>query len=460
VNYSKNFSVMEPGFDFDQAVSEAGRCLLCHEPPCSKGCPAQTDPGTFIRKLRLRNITGAIRTIKENNILAGACAVLCPTARLCEKECSACGIDRPIRIGKIQRFLVEHSWKTGTNASGRLFEKPAVRQEKVAVVGAGPAGLSCAAELARHGYPVTLFEARPEPGGVLRYGVPAFRFGTEFLKEELADIKSLGVEFKCSVPLAGKRAAEKLLKNGYSAVFVAIGLWNPVRLKEKQESIRGLTTSMDFLAALREGKFKEAGRRIEGKVCAVIGGGSVAIDCARSALRLGATDVYLLYRRSYSQMPAEENEKSLALQEGVHFIPLNQPVEYRTDSKGNLKGIKLVRTRLGGKDSSGRRRPVEMKGTDWVLDADAAIEAIGYKPHDDSPSWYPSVAVDNGRLIRADEKDCRTSSKGIFAGGDIIRGPDLVVRAVQDGKTAAHSIMEYLGKKAKSGRRQACPVPA
>jgi len=448
MDYSENFGKMEKGFDLDQAAAEAGRCLLCHEPPCSKGCPAQTDPGAFVRKLRLRNLTGAVRTIKENNILGGACAVLCPTARLCEKECSACGIDRPIRIGKIQRFLVEHSWRTGFRVfEGNAAGKAAAGKGKIAVVGAGPAGLSCAAELAKQGRAVTVFEARPEPGGVLRYGVPAFRCGPDFLKKELADMRALGVEFKCATPMTGKGAAEKLLQDGYRAVFLAIGLWNPVRLKERQKSIKGLFTSLDFLAALRRGEFKAVGGFFEGQACAVMGGGSVAMDCARSALRLGARDVYLLYRRSWSQMPAEEDERLAALREGAHFVLLNQPVGYLADKKGGLKGIKLVRTRLGGKDSSGRRKPVEIKGTDWVIEVQAAIEALGYKPDEDAPSWYPAVASDKNRLILAEEKDCRTSRPGIFAGGDIIRGPDLVVRAVRDGKTAARSILEYLGQE-------------
>ena len=449
MDYSKLCDGMEPGFELDQALAEAGRCLLCHEPPCSKGCPAETDPGTFIRKLRFRNVTGAIRTVKRNNILAGACGVLCPTARLCEKECSASGIDRPIRIGKLQRFLVEHSRRIGFNAFGEnAAGQGAVRKEKVAVVGAGPAGLSCAAELAKRGCEVTVFEARPEPGGVLRYGVPAFRFATEFLRREVADVESLGVKIKPSTELSGKGAAEDLLKKGYSAVFVAVGLWEPVRLKEEQGGIKGLLNCLDFLAAMRTGKSQEATRSIKGKVCAVIGGGSVAMDCARSALRLGAADVYLLYRRSYAQMPAEAEEKILAQQEGAHFILLNQPVGYVTGSKGELKAIRLVRTKLGAKDASGRRKPVEVKGTEWVLPVNAAIEAIGYRPRPDSPSWYPSVRVDEGGLIRARERDCRTSRPGIFAGGDIVRGPDLVVRAVADGKTAARSILEYLGRKA------------
>jgi dihydropyrimidine dehydrogenase (NAD+) subunit PreT len=196
VSAAERFQTMEKGFGLVQALAEAERCLLCHDPPCSKGCPAETDPGAFIRKLRLRNVKGAIRTIRTNNALGGACGVLCPTARLCEKECSATGIVRPIAIGKIQRFLVEHSWEIGFEP----IAKKALRPEKVAIVGSGPAGLSCAAELAREGFGVTVFEERAEPGGVIRYGVPAYRFDKEFLKRELASLEGLGISFKCGGP--------------------------------------------------------------------------------------------------------------------------------------------------------------------------------------------------------------------------------------------------------------------
>ncbi|HVO39789.1 MAG TPA: FAD-dependent oxidoreductase [Spirochaetia bacterium] len=437
MNQLEHFKGMEKGFDLPQAMAEADRCLLCYDPPCSKGCPAETDPGTFIRKLRLRNVTGAIRTVKTNNALGGACGVLCPTPRLCEKECSATGISRPIEIGKIQRALVEHSWKTGAPA----LEKAAPRKEKIAIVGSGPAGLSCAAELARQGLEVTVFEERSEPGGIIRYGVPAYRFDEAFLAHELADLEALGVKFVCKTRIEGAKGAEKLLKEGFAAVFVAPGLWGAERIPGG-EKVKGVFTSVEFLAALREGRFNELGPQIEGKVVAVIGGGSVAMDCIESAVKLGARDAYLVYRRSFAQMPAEEDERLAALRLGAHFLPLNQPVQYVADAQGRLQGINLVRTVLGKEDASGRRAPSEIKGSEWTLDANVAIEAIGNRP--DAVDWSAAVKVDRKGLILADAKTGKTSARGVYSGGDIVRGPALVVNAVQDGKLAARAIREAL----------------
>jgi len=448
VSNAENFKQMRKGFDLVQAVAEADRCLLCHDAPCSHGCPADTRPAEFIRKLRFKNITGAIRTIKQNNILGGACGVLCPTGRLCEEKCSAMfkslnrpeEADRPIQIGKIQRFLIEHSWQIGFNA----FVKPAARSEKVAVMGSGPAGLSCAAELAKDGYQVTVFEAKPEPGGVLRYGVVSYRFDMNFLEHEMEDIKALGVEFQCSSAISGKNGAQSLLKDGFGAVFLAPGLWAAAGLKSNARDIDGLFSSVDYLSALRDGRFEEMEAKLRGKTVAVIGGGSVAMDCIESAVRLGAKDVYLIYRRSYSQMPAEPDERVEALESGVHFLLLNQPLDYLTDDQNRLTGLKLIRTRLGAPDESGRRRPENIDGSEWVMDADVLIEAIGNLPAEDSPEWYPNVKVDGKKLIQTDPATGKTSVDGIFAGGDIVRGPALVVQAVQDGKVAAAAIKDYL----------------
>ena len=442
------FKEMSRGLDLAQAIAEADRCLLCHDAPCSEGCPADTRPAEFIRKLRFKNITGAIRTIKENNILGGACAVLCPTARLCEEKCSAMfksqnrpeGADSPIRIGKIQRFLIEHSWERNL----KVFEKPAARVEKIAVVGSGPAGLSCAAELAKDGYQVTVFEARPEPGGVLRYGVVSYRFDLNFLENEMKDIKALGINFQCNTAVTGKQGAEKLLQDGFDAVFLAPGLWEAASIRPPGKDIANLYSSVEYLSALRDGRLGEMENKIQGKSVAVIGGGSVAMDCIESAVRLDAKDVYLIYRRSYSQMPAEADERIEALEGGVHFLLLNQPLDYVTDDQNRLTGLKLVRTRLGEPDESGRRRPELIEDSEWIMDVDVVIEAIGNIATPDSPQWYPNVEIDDQKLIKADAETGKTSVDGIFAGGDIVRGPALVVQAVQDGKSAARAIKEYL----------------
>ena len=437
------FASMKKGFDYGQAVAEAHRCLLCHDAPCSKGCPGGTDPGTFIRKLRFQNLTGAVRTIKQNNILGGSCGELCPTPLLCEKECSAAGLDRPIQIGKIQRFLVEHAWATGFNP----LEKGPARKEKIAIVGSGPAGLSCAAELARAGFGVTVFEARAKAGGVLRYGVPSYRFSPDFIDRELKDVTSLGVKFQCNRPVRGKGAVEALLKKGFSAVFLAPGCWEPLRLKVKAKVRKGLLAWTEFLTPLKEGKFAALGKQIKGRRVAVIGGGSVAMDCAESAIKLGARDVYMVYRRSYNEMPAEEDEKLAALRMGMHLLMLNQPVDYSTDSQGRLKAVKLVRTELGTPDPSGRRKPVEVAGSEWELPVDLVVEAIGAQPARDAIEWSRSMKLSDGNLITVNPDTGQTSVKRIFAGGDIVRGPALIIEAVRDGKIAAKSIVERFAKK-------------
>lgn len=430
---------MDKDFNMQQAVAEANRCLLCFDAPCSKSCPAGTEPATFIRKLRLKNITGAIRTIKMNNILGGACGVLCPSARLCEKECVAKGLNKPIRIKEIQRALVEHSWKIGFTP----FEKPKTTDKKVAVIGAGPAGLACASELAKEGVEVTVYEERKGAGGVLGFGVPNHRFSKDFLDKELDDLKKLGVEFKFSKPIQGEGSAEKLLKEGFDAVFLAPGLWQAVQLKKNGKKIDGVFTAIEFLEMIKSGHDKDIKRMVAGKKVAVIGGGSVAIDCAESAVDLGAKDVYLVYRRAFSQMPAEKDELASALEAGVQFLLLNQPVDFVT-SDGGLSGLKLVRTELGEADSSGRRSPKEVPGSEWTLDAHIVIEAIGNEAASLSPTWYPTVKVTGKKLIVVNEKTSETSVRGIFAGGDIVRGPALVVNAISDGKLAAKSIKKFL----------------
>lgn len=432
---------MNKGFDFSQALAEADRCLLCHDAPCSKGCPADTDPGKFIKKFKMQNIKGAIRTIKENNILGGACGILCPTSKLCEKECVSSDLDRPIRIGKIQDFLVRH----GRDIGFKVFDKPESSLEKVAVIGSGPAGLSCGAELAKKGYLVTIFEKMGEPGGVLRYGVPSERFSKDYLKKELEDIKNLGVEFVFNHPIKEEGEAEDLLNKGFKAVFVATGLWDAAAVFN--EKPRSVYSSVEFLASPHTDDSGNMEEQVKGKKVAVIGGGSVAMDCAGLALTLGAADVYLVYRRSFCQMPAEQDERIEALENNVHFMILNQPRGYLTDSNGVASGIKLIRTELSPRQDDQRPFPVEIKDSEWNFHCDVVVEAIGNKAFENSDRLYPGVAVDSGKLIKASLDNCRTSKQAIFAGGDIVRGPSLVVNAVRDGKTAADAINDYLKQR-------------
>jgi NADPH-dependent glutamate synthase beta subunit-like oxidoreductase len=267
-----------------------------------------------------------------------------------------------------------------------------------------------------------------------------------FLENEMRDIKALGIEFKCNTPIEGNRDAEKLLQEGFDAVFLAPGLWEAASINSTGRDMAGLFSSVDYLSAIRDGRFAEIKNKIQGKSVAVIGGGSVAMDCVESAVRLDAQDVYLIYRRSYSQMPAEADERIEAQEAGVHFLLLNQPLEYVTDDQNHLMGLKLARTRLGEPDASGRRRPEIIENSEWIMEVDVVIEAIGNIAAEDSPQWYPNIAIDDKKLIKADAETGKTSVDGIFAGGDIVRGPALVVQAVQDGKLAARAIKEYLAK--------------
>lgn len=434
-------SQMEKGFDLTLAIEEASRCLLCFDPPCTQGCPAGTDPGTFIRKLRFRNIKGAIRTIKENNPFGWTCGVVCPTDRLCELACSRTAIDRPIQIGKLQRFLIEYGWMIGFSP----LEKISPNKSKVAVVGSGPAGLTCARELSRKGYSVTVFEKSEEPGGNLRFGIPKFRLDEKGVEREIAEIKSFGVEIKLNFHLQDQGGIDGLMKDGYEAVFFSPGLWYPIRLGIEGSDLEGVFNATDFLRGVRTGKESLFREKLQDKIVAVVGGGSVAMDVAETALRLGAKDVYVIYRRSYAQMPAEEKEKIQALRNGAHFQILAQPIKYIGDS--HLKAIRCRRNRLGDPDDSGRRRPIEIRGSEFEIEADFSIETLATKTEPSLREAASSVKWTGDGLVEASKEILQTSIPAVFAGGDIIRGPALVVEAVADGKKAAQAIADYLEKK-------------
>jgi NADPH-dependent glutamate synthase beta subunit-like oxidoreductase len=443
----ENTSSMEKGWSLTQAMNEAARCHLCYDAPCSKACPASTNPAEFIRKLRLRNVKGAIRTVKENNILGGICAVVCPTEQLCQKACVAAGLDRPIDIGHIQRFLVEHSWQMNF----KPVEKAAALPGKVAIIGSGPAGLACAAEVARNGYKVEVFESMEKPGGVLRYGVPSFRLHPDFLDRELKDLQDLGVKIICNKKI-GDTGAEKLLEKDFDAVFYAPGTWKPVEIDIPGSRLKNVMTAREFLKMMRTGEQKDLGKQVKGKNIAVYGGGSVAMDAATTAKALGANKVYLIYRRSFREMPAAEHDIKMALANNVCFRTMSIVTELVGDKTGCLKGLKGLETDWKKSGDTSAANLTTVNDTDFKLKIDFFIPALGYQPETTAQKVCPAIKFSKKGLVETKSDGVSTSHPRIFSGGDIVRGPALVVEAVADGKAAGQKIVNMLTATAKPAR--------
>lgn len=434
----KEKTMMGAGFTPAQAFAEADRCLLCFDAPCSRECPADTDPGTFIRKLYLRNIKGAIRTIKENNILGGACGAVCPTEKLCQKACSATEIDRPIEIGKLQRFLVEYGWKTGFNP----LEKVPAKKAKVAIIGSGPAGLSCGAELAKAGFNVTIFESKEKPGGVFRYGVPEFRLTGKFLDREIEDVTMLGVKIKCKSRIGAKGVAG-LVKKGFKAVFIATGIWNPYKLRIPGSDLENVTTATEFLESVRNGNKRKVTAMVKNKNIAVIGGGSVAMDVANTCKGLGAKKVYCICLESLAEIPAAKADLEMARDNFVIIKP-QCLVTRIIGEKGRVAGIKGTETEWVKPNLFIPSNAREIPGTEFNLKVGAVVMAVGSGPDSGTRNLCPKIKYKKNNLINTKKDGVTTAGKKIFAGGDIVRGPALAAQAVVDGKEAAKKI---IGKK-------------
>ena len=469
----KNFFEVALGFSQEQAEEEASRCLQCKEPPCVKGCPVEIDIPAFIKLIKEGKRKEAQELIKEKNNLSAVCGRVCPQEDQCEKLCILNKKDESINIGALERYAADYEFVLRKEPRTTNHEP---RTTKVAVIGSGPAGLTCAADLAKIGYQVKLFESLHLPGGVLMYGIPEFRLPKQIVHNEVEYIKSLGVEINTDNLIGNTYAIEDLFsrqsgippeagKEGFKAIFIAVGAGLPQFLGIPGENLDRVYSANEFLTRvnLMQGwKFPEYATPINiGDRVAVIGGGNVALDCARVGLRLGK-EVFLVYRRTEKEMPGRIEEVKNAKEEGVSFKFLTQPVkilgnEPRPSSKSNLalneergekgfvKGLECIRMELGEPDESGRRRPVPIKDSNFILEVDTVIVAIGQSPNPLLPRLTAGLKTNEDGTIQVD-KNFMTSLAGVFAGGDIITGADTVISAMGAGKKASRAIDEYIQK--------------
>lgn len=445
----KNFFEVALGFSKEQAEKETSRCLQCKNPLCVKGCPVEIDVPAFIKLIKAGKRKEALEKIKEKNNLPAVCGRVCPQEDQCEAACILNKKKIPINIGALERYAADYELNSGYGLGVTGYEtrtpKP-VHREKIAVVGSGPAGLTCAADLAKMGYQVTLFESLHIPGGVLSYGIPEFRLPKKIVQNEVEYIKSLGVDIKTDTLIGNTYSIEELFKEGFKAVFIAVGAGLPQFLGIPGENLDRVYSANEFLTRvnlMKAYKFPEYATPINiGKNVTVIGGGNVALDSARVALRLGS-EVTLVYRRTEKEMPARIEEIENAKKEGIIFKTLTQPVKIIGDEQGFVKGIECIKMELGTPDESGRRRPVPVKDSNFILDTDTVIVSIGQNPNPLISKVTPFLKTNEDGTIAVD-KNFMTSIPGVFAGGDIITGADTVISAMGAGKKSALAIAKYI----------------
>jgi len=440
-----NFNEVALGYEPETARKEAARCLQCKTSPCRQGCPVEVDIPRFIKHIKEEDFTAAIDSVKTVNNLPAVCGRVCPQEDQCEKFCILGKRGEPVGIGRLERFVADY-------ARGRQGEDQSrvVRETigKVAVIGAGPAGLTTAGDLARLGYKVTVFEALHAPGGVLMYGIPEFRLPKAVVQREISALRQLGVEINVNAVIGKTFTIDELLtEEGYDAVFIGTGAGLPHFMAIPGENLNGVYSANEFLTRvnlMKAYRFPHTGTPVRvGKQVAVVGAGNVAMDSARTALRLGAEKVCIVYRRSEEEMPARREELVHAREEGVDFRLLTAPVQVLGDGNGWVMGVECIKMTLGEPDASGRHRPVPIEGSNYVLDVDTLIMAIGQGPNPLVQDTTPGLAVDKRGNIVVDESGA-TSKEGVFAGGDIVTGAATVILAMGAGKRAAVRIHEYV----------------
>lgn len=441
----RNFTEVALGYGEEDALAEAERCLDCKNPLCKQGCPVEVPIPEFIREIKAKNYPKAIEILKSKNNLPAICGRVCPQENQCEKYCVVGKKNDPVGIGRLERWVAD--WDLQRELKAEPIE---VTKDRVAVVGAGPSGLTAAADLARMGYKVTVFEAFHEPGGVLIYGIPEFRLPKSIVKREVEYIKQLGVELKFNFIVGKTKTVDELFAEGYKAVFVGTGAGLPKFMNIPGENLNGVYSANEFLTRvnlMKAYKFPEYKTPIRvGKRVAVVGGGNVAMDAARTALRLGA-EAYIIYRRSEEEMPARLEEVHHAKEEGVIFKLLNNPIEIVSNDRGEVAGIKCIEMELGAPDESGRRRPVEKKGSEWILEVDNVVMAIGNSPNPLLTKATPDIQTTKWGTIVTQDDHGRTTREGVYAGGDVVTGAATVIEAMGAGKRAAKAIDEFLSQK-------------
>ena len=442
-----NFEEVCLGYNEEEAKCEASRCINCKNAQCVKGCPVSINIPGFIEQVKEGNFEAAYQIISESSALPAVCGRVCPQESQCEGKCIRGIKGDPISIGKLERFVADWARENGIKPEGAK-EKTG---KKVAVIGSGPAGLTCAGDLAKMGYDVTIFEALHEAGGVLVYGIPEFRLPKDaVVKKEIENVKSLGVKIETDVVIGKATTIDELMdEEGFDAVFIGSGAGLPKFMGIPGEQANGVFSANEYLTRSNLMKaFKEdsATPIMRAKKVAVVGGGNVAMDAARTALRLGA-EVHIVYRRSEEELPARVEEVHHAKEEGVIFDLLTNPVEILADENGWVSGIKCIRMELGEPDASGRRRPVEVAGSEFTIDVDCVIMSLGTSPNPLISSTTEGLEVNKWKCIVADENNGKTTKEGVYAGGDAVTGAATVILAMGAGKAAAAGIHEYLSNK-------------
>jgi glutamate synthase (NADPH/NADH) small chain len=461
-----NFKEVALGYREEDALAEASRCLQCKVPKCIDGCPVGIDIKGFINLISNKDYAGALDKIREKNSLPAICGRVCPQEDQCEKKCIVGIRNEPVAIGRLERFVADWCFSrenkennnkkeaVSFNARGTIKATTArfgeAKKGKVAVVGSGPAGLTCAGELAKMGYKAVIFEALHEAGGVLIYGIPEFRLPKDILRREINFVKELGVEIVLNALIGNTYEINDLFDDGFQAIFIATGAGLPYFMGISGENLNGVYSANEFLTRnnlMKAYKFPDFDTPIKRfKRIAVVGGGNVALDSARTAKRLGAEHVYLIYRRSEVEMPARIEEIAHAKEENIEFLLLTNPIEI-VGKNGEVEKIKCIKMQLGEPDSSGRRSPIPIKNSEFEIDAKAVVMAIGQGPNPLLLEKIPGLKLTKKGNIEADPQSCKTSVKGIFAGGDIVSGAATVILAMGAGKNAAVAIDNFINTK-------------